>query len=73
MKEKNIIEEVFNISEENTNIKIEKSTQTEKNDMWSCKICYEDLTEPVVTQCGHIYCWECIYTWYTTKSMFINK
>jgi E3 ubiquitin-protein ligase RNF5 len=41
--------------------------QNEK-DMWKCRVCFEDLNEPVVTLCGHIYCWECIYTWYTTKN-----
>jgi hypothetical protein len=28
-----------------------------------CNICYEAVNEPVVTQCGHLYCWPCIYEW----------
>ena len=30
-------------------------------------ICLEDAREPIVTQCGHLYCWECIYKWHTVK------
>ena len=42
--------------------------QDDKDEMWKCRICFEDLHEPVVTLCGHIYCWTCIYTWYSTKN-----
>lgn len=28
-----------------------------------CNICLEDAQDPVVTLCGHLYCWPCIYTW----------
>jgi hypothetical protein len=44
----------------------EKKSKNPEN-MWMCRICFDDLEEPVVTLCGHIYCWTCIYTWYTTK------
>lgn len=30
---------------------------------FSCNICLEAVTEPVVTQCGHLYCWPCLYRW----------
>ena len=30
---------------------------------FSCNICLDDVTEPVVTQCGHLYCWPCLYQW----------
>lgn len=30
---------------------------------FSCNICFEAVTEPVVTQCGHLYCWPCLYRW----------
>ena len=45
-----------------------EESETDKSEMWRCRICFEDLNEPVVTQCGHIYCWNCIYTWYSTKN-----
>ena len=28
---------------------------------FECNICYEIAREPVVTVCGHLYCWPCIY------------
>ena len=31
--------------------------------MYECNICLESAREPVVTQCGHLYCWKCIYEW----------
>lgn len=30
---------------------------------FSCNICFEPCQEPVVTQCGHLYCWPCLYRW----------
>ena len=30
---------------------------------FSCNICFESVVEPVVTQCGHLYCWPCLYKW----------
>ncbi|XP_027347145.1 E3 ubiquitin-protein ligase RMA1H1-like [Abrus precatorius] len=30
---------------------------------FECNICLECVREPVVTLCGHLYCWPCIYKW----------
>jgi hypothetical protein len=30
---------------------------------FSCTVCYEQATEPVVTKCGHLFCWECLDKW----------
>eukprot|EP00958_Prasinococcus_capsulatus_P011649 scaffold1161_cov391-Prasinococcus_capsulatus_cf.AAC.6 len=28
-----------------------------------CNICLEQARDPVVTLCGHVYCWPCLYEW----------
>lgn len=30
---------------------------------FDCNVCLEAATEPVVTRCGHLYCWKCIHEW----------
>lgn len=33
---------------------------------FECYICYNPATEPVLTKCGHLYCWPCLYKWART-------
>src|ERR1700737_3272066 len=28
---------------------------------FDCNICFDAARDPVVTQCGHLYCWACIH------------
>uniref|UniRef100_A0A7C8ZPA1 E3 ubiquitin-protein ligase RMA n=1 Tax=Opuntia streptacantha TaxID=393608 RepID=A0A7C8ZPA1_OPUST len=30
---------------------------------FDCNICLESVGDPVVTFCGHLYCWPCLYRW----------
>ncbi|KAI5181224.1 E3 ubiquitin-protein ligase RNF5 [Nematocida sp. AWRm80] len=30
---------------------------------FDCSICLSEVDTPVVTQCGHLFCWPCIYGW----------
>ena len=32
-----------------------------------CPICLNNARLPIVTKCGHIFCWECIKGWVNTK------
>ena len=32
-----------------------------KDNYFECVICMEIAKEPIVTNCGHLYCWPCIY------------
>ena len=42
------------------------SSEAEKH-YFDCKICLEESKEPVVTLCGHLYCWTCLYDWARVK------
>ena len=33
---------------------------------FDCNICFDQAREPVVTRCGHLYCWSCISEWLKT-------
>lgn len=37
--------------------------ETPKTSHYDCKICMAESDEPVVTLCGHLFCWPCIYQW----------
>lgn len=38
------------------------------NGCFDCSICLDSVHDPVVTLCGHLYCWPCIYKWLQTQS-----
>lgn len=35
---------------------------------FDCNICLDFAHDPVVTLCGHLYCWPCIYKWFYIQS-----
>lgn len=45
---------------------MESSNQNEEK--WKCPLCHKSLKSPVVTHCGHIYCWPCICEWLKESS-----
>ncbi|XP_057455502.1 E3 ubiquitin-protein ligase RMA1H1-like [Lotus japonicus] len=36
---------------------------------FDCSICLDRVQDPVVTLCGHLYCWPCIYKWLNFHSV----
>lgn len=40
----------------------------DRNDSFDCNICFDSAYDPVVTLCGHLYCWECIFRWLNVQS-----
>ncbi|KAI3919536.1 hypothetical protein MKX01_018359 [Papaver californicum] len=54
-------------SEENVDVEglEEKGTEDQNNGAVSfdCNVCLDVAKEPVVTSCGHLFCWPCLYQW----------
>ncbi|XP_024922172.1 uncharacterized protein LOC107432316 isoform X2 [Ziziphus jujuba] len=58
---------------ENSNGILEEETSENKDDIekgtgsdgsfFDCNICLDLAREPVVTCCGHLFCWPCLYRW----------
>lgn len=40
---------------------------------FDCNICLDSCHDPVVTLCGHLYCWPCIYKWLHVQSTSIES
>eukprot|EP01018_Ginkgo_biloba_P013780 Gb_11311 [translate_table: standard] len=45
------------------NLTVEKSVEINHGANFECNICLEMASEPVVTSCGHLFCWPCLYQW----------
>jgi len=54
-----------NTSTNTSNTNSNSKTKVQKVDnRFTCAICLEIVSdEPVVTKCGHLYCWSCLYQW----------
>ncbi|KAE8681079.1 expansin-A12-like [Hibiscus syriacus] len=40
---------------------------------FDCSICFESAKDPVVTLCGHLYCWPCIYKWLQLRTSSLDS
>ncbi len=38
-------------------------TEAAADSRFACNICFDEVSEPVVTRCGHLYCWPCLFQW----------
>lgn len=45
------------------------------NGSFDCNICLDSPRDPVVTLCGHLYCWPCIFKWLqsSTTSLTLER
>jgi hypothetical protein len=42
---------------------VEEEEEEEDISFFDCNICFHMATDPIVTTCGHLFCWPCIYQW----------
>lgn len=40
---------------------------------FECSICLDFARDPVVTLCGHLYCWPCIYKWFHFQNTSLDS
>jgi len=61
-KEKENLQDAPNGSGHNPSFTTQTTSHT-NTVMFECNICLETASEPVITLCGHLFCWPCIYQW----------
>lgn len=45
------------------------TSSAEGDGSFDCNICLELAQDPVVTLCGHLFCWPCLYRWLQVHSL----
>ena len=45
------------------------TSEADSDGAFLCNVCLEPVKDrdPVVTQCGHLYCWPCLFRWLNTQ------
>ena len=44
-----------------------ETNDTDRSSPFECNICIDTAQQAVVSKCGHLYCWPCIYQWMNQK------
>ncbi|PVZ96685.1 hypothetical protein BB558_006390 [Smittium angustum] len=63
--------EATSSSKNNTNVVEDQAESFDPNKScgeFSCNICFESASSPVLTVCGHLYCWHCLAQWLERES-----
>ncbi|CAN8072270.1 unnamed protein product [Agarophyton chilense] len=63
MGENESISEHVNIAQKRTQTVSQESPEKKDENPFECHVCLDTPREPVVTPCGHLYCWPCLYRW----------
>ncbi|KAK7317797.1 hypothetical protein RJT34_02332 [Clitoria ternatea] len=62
----------FSLKQKSECSSAETTISTSDNGCFECNICLESAHDPVVTLCGHLYCWPCIYKWLDVRSSSVE-
>ena len=49
------------LNNENLSIYDDDKKEDHKIHEYDCNICLEIANEPIITTCGHLFCWPCFY------------
>mmetsp|Transcript_56462 Transcript_56462/g.146759 ORF Transcript_56462/g.146759 Transcript_56462/m.146759 type:complete len:177 (+) Transcript_56462:82-612(+) len=41
--------------------------------MFECNICLEEAAKPMVTRCGHLFCWACLRQWLDATASSVQQ
>ncbi|KAG6503746.1 uncharacterized protein LOC121984699 [Zingiber officinale] len=69
MQPQRAMEDAKKVTEGNGVEDLEKKNEGIAAANFECNICYELAKAPVVTPCGHLYCWSCLYQWLHAHSV----
>lgn len=54
---------------EKESLSIASATNDALGEIFECNICFHEASEAVVTSCGHLFCWPCLYMWLYVHSL----
>jgi len=61
-------DEVVGLEQKYKSIPAPAAVSDNDSDLFECNICLDSAQDPVVTFCGHLYCWPCMYKWLHVKT-----
>ncbi|KAL9690524.1 hypothetical protein QQ045_010926 [Rhodiola kirilowii] len=59
----NIIREEWYRNSEEELTDSQSSSSSSRSQIVNCNICWKKADTPLVTGCGHLYCWGCLLKW----------
>uniref|UniRef100_A0A8C9GYC9 E3 ubiquitin-protein ligase RNF n=1 Tax=Piliocolobus tephrosceles TaxID=591936 RepID=A0A8C9GYC9_9PRIM len=57
-----------NNNNSSSSINNKNTSENDCRNTFECNICFDDVKDPVVTRCGHLFCWLCLSAWIKKNS-----